>query len=697
MPLISLNLRQPLPVYWCRLLARVPFSLNSTEVSRGHWPGRGLMYSFLVHETMILSLLLLPSFGNVRKPVRAADQLIAIDLNGPAKLIYFPDLNGNDENQGARRKGSEVLLRDEPVGEQVRSAKGLSYPGPQAIISEPPKADNRFQTLLQPALQDPPVLQPPAPLPNMIQSAYAGPLPQAPSPSLVPQAEPKPAEPVLPPTPLQRSLRIAPPSPTTAQKSQAVLPVSPLTPDAPGEKPIELTMMQKGLAISSPPAVVAPRPKVVLPLATSAPVVAAPEKPIELTALHKDLIAPPPSQVVVPNPRIALTAPTAPSLPAPALPAPERPPEPASAAKEPAVPPPAPAPEQPKPQVATVPTQGPDPQNLLSVTPLPAPPQPSVRVPTAVARGRVAISPESNLNSSAAQPGVKADNLPTTAAAADRKADDAQAKPPGPDKNGGKTAGAASADGGAKPPAPSNSPGSPNGIANAKDGGKSEAGVNTGRGNGASGASEAGDTPAKTPFAGITIQGGRLESGTGVISGSAPPRTGTATPPPSAAPKIPYSITIVSTTTSGGGLPDLGVFSREHVYTVYIDMKDKTGAAAPWWTMQYALAQATPNPAGWVPPFPLVKETPDFPVELLRKYTRRLVIVYGIIDAAGQLQQMAVKQSPDGLLNPAALAALSKWLFRPAEINGSPAPVKILMGIPLALPQASNSNPPISR
>jgi len=58
---------------------------------------------------------------------------------------------------------------------------------------------------------------------------------------------------------------------------------------------------------------------------------------------------------------------------------------------------------------------------------------------------------------------------------------------------------------------------------------------------------------------------------------------------------------------------------------------------------------------------------------------------------------MAVKQSPDGLLNPAALAALSKWLFRPAEINGSPAPVKILMGIPLALPQASNSNPPISR
>src|SRR5439155_13379462 len=189
------------------------------------------------------------------------------------------------------------------------------------------------------------------------------------------------------------------------------LPVSPLTPDAPGEKPIELTMMQKGLAISSPPAVVAPRPKVVLPLATSAPVVAAPEKPIELTALHKDLIAPPPSQVVVPNPRIALTAPTAPSLPAPALPAPERPPEPAPS-KEPAA-------EAVPPQIAPVPTQGQDRQNLLSVTPLPAPPQPSVRVPTAEARGRVAISPESNLNSSAAQPGVKADNLPMTAAAAD--------------------------------------------------------------------------------------------------------------------------------------------------------------------------------------------------------------------------------------------------------------------------------------
>ena len=74
-------------------------------------------------------------------------------------------------------------------------------------------------------------------------------------------------------------------------------------------------------------------------------------------------------------------------------------------------------------------------------------------------------------------------------------------------------------------------------------------------------------------------------------------------------------------------------------------------------------------------------------MELVRKYLRRLIVVYAVIDTGGKLQQMSVKQSPDPQLNQPALTALEKWVFRPAELNGEPVAVKALLGIPLSLPQ----------
>ncbi len=112
-------------------------------------------------------------------------------------------------------------------------------------------------------------------------------------------------------------------------------------------------------------------------------------------------------------------------------------------------------------------------------------------------------------------------------------------------------------------------------------------------------------------------------------------------------------------------------------------MRTKSGVALPSWTLQYVLIPSTPNPTAVIPPFPITKEPPLFPVELVRKYSRSLVIVYAIIDAKGQLQELAVKESPDPQLNPLALAALSKWTFRAAEVNGSPVSVKVLLGIPV--------------
>jgi Gram-negative bacterial TonB protein C-terminal len=147
------------------------------------------------------------------------------------------------------------------------------------------------------------------------------------------------------------------------------------------------------------------------------------------------------------------------------------------------------------------------------------------------------------------------------------------------------------------------------------------------------------------------------------------------------------------------------VFSNEQIYTAYLDMKWPNGAVAPSWTFEYAVIQKpaaapaapqapprnnevrlpTRSQQGLVLPFPMVKEQPVLPAEVVKKYLRRLVIVYAVLNADGKMEQMVVKESPDAQLNEPVLNALSKWSFRPAQFKGENVSVKVLLGFPLAL------------
>jgi hypothetical protein len=190
----------------------------------------------------------------------------------------------------------------------------------------------------------------------------------------------------------------------------------------------------------------------------------------------------------------------------------------------------------------------------------------------------------------------------------------------------------------------------------------------------------------KNAFPGISI----LESGAGanVIS-----KTGMPAPL-----QTSYGVTIVSTESSGGGLPQFGVFANEQVFTVFVDMRRTITDPAPSWTFEYAIFKRTtaqPNVVdlskrsqqGIVLPFPTVKEQPAFPAELARKYVRSRIIVYAVINVEGKMEQMVVKESPDPLLNEPVLRALTKWSFRPAQLDGENVASKALMGIPIFLPQ----------
>jgi hypothetical protein len=64
-----------------------------------------------------------------------------------------------------------------------------------------------------------------------------------------------------------------------------------------------------------------------------------------------------------------------------------------------------------------------------------------------------------------------------------------------------------------------------------------------------------------------------------------------------------------------------------------------------------------------------------------------MVIVYGIINLQGKMEQISIKQSPDTGFTEPVISSLSKWVFRPARLNGEPVPMKVLLGIPLAAPE----------
>jgi TonB family protein len=154
---------------------------------------------------------------------------------------------------------------------------------------------------------------------------------------------------------------------------------------------------------------------------------------------------------------------------------------------------------------------------------------------------------------------------------------------------------------------------------------------------------------------------------------------------------------VISTEDSGGGLPSFGVFSNQPIYTVYLDMRQTENDSCPSWTLEFAVISEPDKSAnaadqsrslqGLVLPFPALKERPVLPAELVRQHLGKMVIVYGVVNTGGEIEQLSVKESPDALLDQPVLDALSRWKFRAAQLNGDPVSVKLLLGIPLWLPQ----------
>src|SRR5947207_11223201 len=113
-------------------------------------------------------------------------------------------------------------------------------------------------------------------------------------------------------------------------------------------------------------------------------------------------------------------------------------------------------------------------------------------------------------------------------------------------------------------------------------------------------------------------------------------------------------------------------------------MKRTPEDADPTWTLQYAPLEAA---AGGDPqmaaPSAVMREWPEIPADLEKKYAQRQVVIYAVVDKEGKVSRISVKQTPDPRVSDPIVAALTKWVFRPAQLNGQPVAVKILLGIPI--------------
>jgi hypothetical protein len=666
-----------------------PFIAASAGLSRVYFPTRGLAYSVIIHSIAFTLLYFFASFpiAPPKQPhPQAQEDIVMIDLNDPEFIMYLPSFadhssKGSKPAPAKRQKAEPEESSEGPVA----TTKGFSYPGPQRIISDVPEPTNRFQTLLQPGLENPPILPPPILVPSIIQMADAGrhemeappeePSPEPPPP-VTPQPEVKTAEPV--PTPVQTPKSVSVPRPEVKPAEPAPKPVetpkpAPPVPEIPKPevKPAEPAPKPVETPKPAPPVPVTPKtelkpaePPKVTPQITPKPDV----KPAE----------PPPKPVETPKP----------AQPVPVPHKPETTTEPAKTV-EPSlkpggrdgVPPPQEQSDSSAAQTGS--------KDLLALSPMPASPNQAVSVPAGEARGRFVIAPDANLSGSEEEPGFK-DGIPSTktgigntAAPAPARKGLAKAAPTVPASGTGSNATAAKSktivnSAPAKEKTASGTgPGSRSGS-----GSGGEHGSASGRANG-SGSGPA-PAPVKPAFSGITIVGGDYEPGDDT---EAPPVTRAPRPLQTA-----YGLNVISTEDSGGGLPFVGVFSHEQIYTVYLDMRAVESDQDPSWTLELAILQDSANPGargqeGLVLPFPAAKEKPVLPANVVRMHLGKMILVYGIINTQGRLEQISVKDSPDTLLNEPVIQALEKWVFRPAQLERRPVAAKILLGIPLWLPE----------
>ncbi|MCU1309702.1 MAG: hypothetical protein JWO20_827 [Candidatus Angelobacter sp.] len=535
-------------------------------------------------------------------------------------IVYLPEMGGGKE--GEKSPGGGPSAPQEPSAAPAHASKGFAYPARQAILSDPPNPTNAFQTLQRPLLVHPPQLNKLVPLPNIVQMAET----RLPSDLIAPKA----AMPQLRPAP--QPIRVKQDA-NTHRDAQWKVPTN----DAP--QLVAKAVMPKLPAAQEP---IPDSPKI------------QPQPKPEEEKREVEKPSPNPIKVTAEKRAEKSQKQVAPLTPA---------------------------------QVARMEMHGKAPEPLVSLSPMPLPPGTNVKIPNGETRGRFALAPGGTLNPNSLTPGKMNVPLSTSPGMGHEKSQSANAATEVASNTGNGAGHGTAANGGSGNSTNASGSGSAgSGTGAGVTSGEGAGGTGTGKGRGSAGkgagatsgrgagtGSGGGSGPGSGAFQGITIQGGDPGGGN-------PPAF-------TIAEQTPYGMTVVATASSGGGLADYGVFADERVFTVYIPMKRSPEDEEPTWTLQYSLLKSdTTEVVGdqaVLAPQPVMREWPQLPADLEKKYAQRQVVILAIVDKEGKVSHVSVKQTPDARVSNPIVEALNKWVFRPAQLNSQPVAVKVLLGIPL--------------
>ena len=148
-----------------------PLELTSMNLGRLYLPGGGLGYSFLIHGIVLTVVQLLGILSVVDSLTEGfpPGQGAMGSRSDVRMVMYLPSMGGGGQGEGG---GSESSA-NQPTPAPSSGTEGLVFPGPQVIHSDSPLPNNRFQTLLQPELEDLPILEGRLDLPNFLSMPEA--------------------------------------------------------------------------------------------------------------------------------------------------------------------------------------------------------------------------------------------------------------------------------------------------------------------------------------------------------------------------------------------------------------------------------------------------------------------------------------------------------------------------------------------
>jgi protein TonB len=113
-------------------------------------------------------------------------------------------------------------------------------------------------------------------------------------------------------------------------------------------------------------------------------------------------------------------------------------------------------------------------------------------------------------------------------------------------------------------------------------------------------------------------------------------------------------------------------------------MPNLTSATGSW-IIRFAELKQSDDKTDLTAPVAMTKVDPAYPPDVLRDHVEGTVTLYAVIRIDGSVADIRVLDSLDERLDQNAIAALSRWHFRPGIKNGEPVAVEAVVQIPFRM------------